>query len=449
MRSIKVAHIADSHFDSSENGRLEECVRLHDWIADDMAERDVDLIVHAGDVYERASSPDERNAAVGCLQRCANIAPLIIVRGNHDAHRDLEVLRQIKARFMIDVEERAGCVIVPGPDDIRIHVACLAWPNKAQILADLPPCSPEASSAVAADAIRDVLRGFAGMFEQESQDGPRILLTHAMVRAAKASTGQPLVGCDMEIGLEDLAMAQADYVALGHIHKGQAWELGPHNPDSSPVPVVYPGSTRRTTYGEAEPKGYALVEFHHHDGELTEPGARRWGPCDWQFIEAPAQRMILIEDEWGSIMVMDSRRDPVAVREQREANAILDTANDLVEMTGDMWLVGDMFGVDGMHVDEQIRGADIRLRYRVGNDKREAAAAAAAKWRDQLIEDGAERVKVEEKVIPTKRARAPEVAAASTTADKLIAMWDHRGDVPEERRPRLLDKIARLDEARQ
>ncbi len=441
---IRVAHIADSHYDSSENGRLEECIRLHDWIADDIARRGVDLIVHAGDVYERESVPEDRNAVVAWVQKCADIAPVVIVRGNHDAHRDLEVLRKIKARHAITVEERAGyhkhyVLASDCESDQAIHIGCLAWPNKANILADLPPCSPETSSAVAADAIRDVLRGFAEVFERnaEHDDGPRILLSHAMVRSAKASSGQPLVGCDMEIGLEDLVLSRADYIALGHIHKGQDWTIARPGPDASTVPVVYPGSTRRTTYGETERKGYAIVEFHHHEGELTEPDARRWGPCDWQFIEAPAQRMILIEDEWGNIADHVNQKPTIEL----DINATLESPFD-----ADWWLAKEMRGVDAMQAVEQIRGADVRLRYRVAIDKREAAAIAAEKWKRELLdEQGADRVTVESKVIPIKRARAPEVAAASTLEEKMIAMWNHRGDVPEERRPRLLDKLRQLE----
>ena len=55
---MQVAILADSHFD--EHSRFAECVRVHDWIADDIAARDVDLVLHAGDLYYRKSSPPER-----------------------------------------------------------------------------------------------------------------------------------------------------------------------------------------------------------------------------------------------------------------------------------------------------------------------------------------------------------------------------------------------------
>ena len=61
-----VAVVADSHFD--EASRFEECQRLHAWIADDMAARGVDVVLHGGDLYERRSTPAERRSAAEMLK---------------------------------------------------------------------------------------------------------------------------------------------------------------------------------------------------------------------------------------------------------------------------------------------------------------------------------------------------------------------------------------------
>ena len=90
-----IAFIADSHFDSSPGGRFEECCRLHDWIASDLAERRPNLILHGGDLYERRSTAVERTAAAAWLQRCAEVAPVVIVRGNHDQPGDIELLARL------------------------------------------------------------------------------------------------------------------------------------------------------------------------------------------------------------------------------------------------------------------------------------------------------------------------------------------------------------------
>ena len=98
-----VAVVADSHFD--EASRFEECQRLHAWIADDMAARGVDVVLHGGDLYERRSTPAERRAASDWLRVVADRCPVVIVRGNHDALGDLPLLAKLRTKHPIRVED--------------------------------------------------------------------------------------------------------------------------------------------------------------------------------------------------------------------------------------------------------------------------------------------------------------------------------------------------------
>jgi exonuclease SbcD len=372
MFKATVAVISDSHF--CEHSRFQECIRLHDWIARDVAERNPHVILLGGDLYERASTPNERRAAFWWLGRMASIAPVVIVRGNHDAIHDCELLSSLRTGCGIIVEEACGVHVVAG-----VAIACLAWPRKGELVARAPGVD-------ASDALRAVLSGMRAQVEEHA--GPRVLLAHAMVRGSVTSTGQPMVGCDMELGLEDLALAGADFVALGHIHKHQAWEHGG-------VPVVYPGSPRRTSFGESESKGYVVAEVER-------------GEASWEFVEAPATLMVDVEAEWA----------------------------------------GDARGMVFHGNVPDVQGSEVRFRYHVDSDKRDAARVAATKWADQFRAEGAVLVQVEEQVATTVRARAPEVAAARTTADKLEALWASRGFDPGERRPRIMGRLSEIEEVR-
>lgn len=369
----RVAVIADSHFD--EHSRFEECVRLHGWIADDLRARRADAVVHTGDVYERKSTPLERQAVADWVRRVAAVAPVLVVRGNHDAVDDLPLLERLATDHRVIVEQAAGVHTVGG-----IEIAALAWPRKAALLAATGADGKEVGEAVAGDALRAVLRGLGQ--ELRRQSGPRLFAAHAMVRGSITSTGQPLVGCDMELGLEDLALVGADAYALGHIHKGQRWEIEGR-------PVVYPGSPRRTAFGELEPKGYTILEWDA--GHVRDT-----------FIEAPATPMIQLEGKW---------------------------------------LDGQLVGLER----RSLRGAEVRLRYSVPSDRREEAAVQARAWRDRILEDAVS-CKVEEVVIAEARARAPEIARAMTLADKLAAYWSAKGFDPAERREALLGKVSELEE---
>lgn len=374
----KVAIIGDSHF--CESSRFEECIRLHAWIQASLAAVGVDLVLHTGDLYDRRSTPRERDAVADWVGDVAQVAPVVIVRGNHDAPGDIDYLGRLRTVHPVTAVETAQVVEAGG-----CLVAAVGWPTRAGLDGELVGLAEGHASA--GEAMRAVLRGLGdGMRLRGNTNTPHLLAMHAMVRGSVTSTGQPLVGCDLEVGLEDLALARADLYALGHIHKGQRWEI-------DGAPVIYPGSPRRTAFGEVEPKGYVLARFE---------GRRLLAA---EFVEAPATPMVALEADW------------------RHGGLVLDgTAPD-------------------------VSGAEVRLRYRVPSDQRDAARACAEVMRRAMVGDGAVIVKVEEEVTATTRARAPEVAAAKTLAEKLAALWRSRGEsVSPEREERLLARLARLEE---
>jgi len=380
---IRIAIIADSHF--TERSRWEECIRIHEWIQKDIAQREVDLVLHSGDIFDAKSTPTERLVVAGWLSDVAMTAPVVIVRGNHDALGDLELMGKIRSAHPIIVEEAAGVHYVTAARTAgtnQIAVACLAWPRKAELLARLGDVGRETGEFAAAEALRSVLLGFRQ--ELEKRDGPRVLLTHAMVRGSTTSAGQPLVGCDLELGVEDLALSGADLVALGHVHASQAFA------SADGTSMVYPGSPRRTAFGETERKGYLVVEFDGH-----EPS--------WEFIETPATPMLLLEANWAD-------------------GALI-----------------------GTHRLTDLAGAEIRFRYTVPAEHRDAARARAEEYRSTALARGAIVVKLEEVVSTSTRARAPEVAEAKTLTQKLRAYWAAKGDDLGEREPVLLAKAGVLE----
>jgi hypothetical protein len=78
-------------------------------------------------------------------------------------------------------------------------------------------------------------------------------------------------------------------------------------------------------------------------------------------------------------------------------------------------------------------------------DKRDAARASAAALAEVLRKGGAVNVKIEEEVIAETRARAPEIARASTLTEKLEALWSAKQFDPGARREALLGKASDLE----
>src|SRR5690606_22402517 len=98
-------------------------------------------------------------------------------------------------------------------------------------------------------------------------------------------------------------------------------------------------------------------------------------------------------------------------------------------------------------IPDDVVGAEIRLRYHVESDRRDAARASADDVKRRLLVHGALSVKVEEVVEATTRARAPEIAVAQTIADKLEVFWRAKGiEVSDEREARVFSKLTQVEE---
>ena len=103
---------------------------------------------------------------------------------------------------------------------------------------------------------------------------PTVLVGHLSVTGATLSTGQQMIGREIELGVGDLRMAKVDLVCLGHIHKPQNWGE-----------VYYSGSITRLNFGEVEDKG---VWVHRFD-----PGKCK--KIVSEFIKTPAREMVTLD----------------------------------------------------------------------------------------------------------------------------------------------------------
>lgn len=393
---MKIAATADSQVD--EHSRLEEHDRVMEFIARDAARRGCSLMLHAGDIYERRSTIRERQSVQAWARAVTKNMPLLVCGGNHETPGEVEEL----SGFVDSEIHAVSATEDPWLSSHRggAQVQYLPWPRRASLLAwlrsvDGGVATREDVNQRGAEMLRDILRGFASHWK----DGEaRILVAHAMVRGSLQGPDQPpLLGCDFELGIEDLALADADVVILGHVHMPQEWSY--RAADGREVPVIYCGSPRRTAFakGEQEEKGYVVVEF---DGRRL---------VSWGRVPTPATPLLLLEAAWdaGDQEFIWSSEEPVLED-----------------------------------------GAEVRFRYEVDSDQREIARREAESLAAAWIEEERVTVKIEEQVRPTVRARAPEVAEAVGVGAQLRAFWDATDpDLGEARRERLLSRVEELQEA--
>jgi DNA repair exonuclease SbcCD nuclease subunit len=377
-----IVYLGDLHIE--QGPRWEEVVRIHNWVADYLENVKPTMVVIGGDIYDGQSTPDDREFVSDWVLRLAAVCPVLVIRGNHDRLHDLLVIAKLKGKHPIVVEEGATVHRIAG-----CKIAAMAWPNTATL---------KASGLDERTALQNVLRGLGAEMAEDDGAIPIAAAGHWLISGAVASTGQPLLGLPVTVGLEELALLNVPIVLASHIHKHQVWSWGD-------VVVLYAGSPYRCNYGESERK--YIIHTTWEDGVTT-----------WQAVETPARAMLLLEGEYVGPMVV---------------------------------LPGDRIEEHGLvlHKDYQcseITGAEIRVRFHVESDQREAASVEAQKLRDDLLALGAYSVKLEERVIAKTRARTPGISTTSTTAQQLETLWESRHEeIAGPRKARLLEKVAAID----
>ncbi len=257
----------DTHlgFDSAVNARVERRRRGDDFDANfdrvlSYAKTTrADVLVHCGDFFHR--SRVHASIVDGAFGRLAAVAAagitVLIVPGNHDrsklpsslwlGHPNIHVFDRPKT---VQVEVRGMSLAFGGFP--------FAW-------GDLRGKFP------------DILleTGF-----HQSDAAARFLCMHHTVSGATVGPSNFVFRGGRDV-IQRRQLPAATAVLAGHIHRHQVLE-GEH------CPVLYPGSTERTSFAEKdEPKGFLDLSVE----ETAESGVA----LDWQFKKLPARPMVEID----------------------------------------------------------------------------------------------------------------------------------------------------------
>jgi len=234
---LRIAHLGDTHLGyhapgrNTADGRNQRMVDIElgfERVIDDLLTRDVDLVLHAGDVFHH-TRPSWRTLA-GFVRQMRRIEaariPCVVIAGNHDTPR-LRMTTSVYDLLMLALPEItfvAGYDLIPvRPPGLEVLVHAI--PHGATTNPDPPMVIHE-----------------PGMLN--------VLLAHGLAPGLQ-------LGGAYEPGEErlsaELLSPEMDYIALGHYHLhgnqgGNAW---------------YSGSTERLGWGdEPATPGYNLVTLN-------------------------------------------------------------------------------------------------------------------------------------------------------------------------------------------
>lgn len=234
----------DLHFCA---GYDEEIAASMKQIMEAAARHRVDLIAIAGDIFERHSDPAGRNIAAHWIQALANMAGVMIIKGNHDVPGDLRIFELLKSQHKIWVYEEPSTVIFSRVEGEMVAVIAFPWLTKANWQALHPEASKEFGDHTVSQLALKWLRNEVVLHPADKH----VFIGHVMINGARAQNHQKLIGEGVTFGSYDLPEAGFFAGIFGHIHLRQQFE----NPN-----FFYNGSVAALDYGEEPEKFFSILD---------------------------------------------------------------------------------------------------------------------------------------------------------------------------------------------
>ncbi|PSM16428.1 exonuclease SbcCD subunit D [Nitratireductor sp. StC3] len=221
---MRILHTADLHLGRQFNGIAldTDCAAVLDQIVSAVIARQADVLVIAGDIFDRASPPASAVRQLnGFLSRVASEteAAVVMIAGNHDSGDRI-------AAMSIMTDTRRALIRGPISSDERPLV--LADAHGPVAFSALPFAHEYAARACFADeslqSPQDVLAAQLACARRHLPDGARwVVVAHAFVAGAWGSDSErPLTRVGGIETVDPGIFEGAHYVALGHLHRPQA-----------------------------------------------------------------------------------------------------------------------------------------------------------------------------------------------------------------------------------
>ena len=371
MSMLRILHTADWHYRDKDHDEIEKCV---DFMIASAREEQPDVIIIAGDITDNQNLKlDSMSAKTICRQvsELADIAPVAIIIGtpSHDG-KSAEILRYVRGNHQIHVSGKPEQLYLAGshlytadsgiPSDASVEAVITQIPTPTKQFFQAENSIMESDHQIA-EALSHLFGAFGVMAEEFKC--PHILSGHFQVGGAYISETQQLVGRDIEITTDQLAMANAHVVCLGHIHKQQEMKGN----------IFYSGSIYRQNFGEMEDKG-----FYYYDLCANTPGYLYRS----EFVHTPTRKLVKWDEDFTNTPLLD--QDELIINK------------------------------------DQIKDAHLKLNFKVWQE--ETGKINQAELERSLLDAGALKVDINLIRIPRETVRCAKVLQLETLREKVTEM---------------------------
>ena len=255
---MKLLHTADWHVGRTIRGRSrdDEHRQVLAEIAAIARDEQVDLILVAGDIFDTAApAPIAEEIVYRALLDLAEVAPVVMIAGNHDNPARLRAVAPLLSLGRVTV----GATIARPDDggildlsDLAVRIAIVPFIGKRGIVRVEEILRLDQAERIGeyAERVAEILGALTvGM----TPDTVNLVISHLMVAGGEPGGGERTAHL-FDYSVPALAFpGHLNYVALGHLHRPQKVP--------APVPMWYSGSPLQLDFGEGEDrKAVVLVE---------------------------------------------------------------------------------------------------------------------------------------------------------------------------------------------
>jgi exonuclease SbcD len=254
---MRLLHTGDWHVAKGLPGfaRISEHEAVLAEIAETARAESVDLVLVAGDLFDTtAPSPEAERVVYRALLDLGDIAPVVVVPGNHDNQRRLAAVAPLFAHTNVRIHAFLSRNSIDRVETRTGEVACIAllpWQSQRHIVRSEQLMSKDADDLGGdyRDRMRRIIASLTSEFKPETVN---LVLGHVTVAGAELGGGERTAQTIFDYWVDANAFpATAQYVALGHMHRMQTMP--------GPCPIFYCGSPLQLDFSDVDDNKFALV----------------------------------------------------------------------------------------------------------------------------------------------------------------------------------------------
>jgi len=259
---MKIIHTSDWHLGDvwqTYFDRSDDLFRQVEQVCSIVEEKNADVLLVAGDVFEQMSSQTKLHKTT---ERLANIFnPLIqdgrhvvLMPGNHDSR---EHFREMKAILNLAPVEAERFHVVQGTEIFEIsgvQFLIIPYPSRER-LAELDPCKVS-KTVNKKERNRLLSNNFSDFVQSKAEkldvSRPSVLALHIQIEDIPYTSSKENASYDNDLCLASNRLPiNVSYIALGHVHQ--------YHEIKHPIPCRYSGSLDKMDLGERKDEKFVLA----------------------------------------------------------------------------------------------------------------------------------------------------------------------------------------------